>query len=130
MVVGSCVYMRRLNIRCAGLNPITPVAVFLCSNKMSFGFLFADAAFLRSLLASFTADSALPLDWLGYGVVRWCSNSQALANSLNYKLPNFGPPSVMNNSGIPYLAKWLLNLSMTSRDVADESSSISKKSEK
>ena len=64
MVVGACVCMRRLNIRCAGLKPITPVAVFQCSNKMGFEFLSADAAFLRIFLASLTSDSALSLDWL------------------------------------------------------------------
>ena len=53
MVVGTCVCMRRLNVRCAGLKPITPVAVFQCSNKMGFEFLSADAAFSKKFLSFF-----------------------------------------------------------------------------
>ena len=128
MVVGTCVCMWRLNIRCAGLKPITPVAVFRCSNKMSFEFLSADAAFFRILLASLTADSALPV---GLAMIRCCVGGVQTPRLWQILwTPNsqiVGHPSVMNNSGMPYLAKWLLNLSMISRDVADESSSISNK---
>ena len=78
-----------------------------------YGSLPALLAFVSSLLAVFTADSALPLDCECPGLEHVCSKSHFSAKFRNVSDMNCGPLSETNWVGLPYLAKCALSLLIT-----------------
>ena len=99
---------------------IPAVGVFLCSKSARYG----SVDLFSSLLAVFTAASALPFDCALYGeLVEWLYSHLILKLS-NSREVNCGPLSVCTISGIPNLTNDRLQMSITDSD--DRFSNFSK----
>ena len=129
VAVSTRVLVRRDSNLCAGLVPIDSVGVFLWSSRANQGSLLSLSVFLIKDFAVFTADSTFPLAlwWCGEDVT-W-TNSQSRANWRNSWLENWGPLSVTNESGIPYLLNCSLRNSTTELEVFSSNFLTSVKSE-